>query len=386
MSAKSSSENLLELNDEKENNEEEDISESEDNTYQRKRFKYPDKRFGHEYFDPPYINKKQFGHKKYIYYTEHRSQTESVRSIVKDLPKFNKKLTDSTQSRKSRKIKGAFYKVISYLFGALALVSAIITKVHRPPVTIKNIISSSELISGHVDTMAKFLSTSQKSSLLHFEVDYIGQCLNDSTLMPLTIRILKQKKVPELLYKFISSESTTCESYYSRHFIKLCLYLLHDITAFGHGIQVNRNTVLKVLSNCADSQDVIEPLYSVMISHINNNKTTTVFNGIAKNIYQEMIRESFGPWDYPPAKFYAFWSTYVPLTNDDQNNICKFVDFAILNHGDWSNQFKSMMGLLSKNVKCNGFDQINMQHIYSLQQCQDLLMRFSKQSSDFEQI
>ncbi|KAK8881827.1 hypothetical protein M9Y10_044463 [Tritrichomonas musculus] len=363
--------------------EEEEDSQSDDIEFQRKRFNYPNLIFDNSFYEKTMINKSQFGHKKYIYYTENSRKTESVRNIVRDLPQFNPKLTDGLQPKKMKKRRKYFKNIFYFLIGAIAFISAAIQSYHTPHQNLKKIESGVDTISENVRNLQKLLSTSQYTEyLLIPQLIQIGELLNDSSLVNIVASEIHNQNIAPLLYRTIGSEAGGCESLISQKIIEYSLFFLHDLTAFTNGFIISKDAVTKVFSNCNDIVDIDNALFSLLVAYVHKGKNLTLLNGIAKPIVKTILRDgNFGPWNLGPMKFFAYWTTISNLIPEDKENICRFVDFSSKNQDGWKSEFNAMICLLSKNIQCPSFENIDLYNLYKRDECREIFTQFNKTSS-----
>lgn len=370
--------------------EEEDIDETEeedtqniDDDFQRKRFKYSEKIFDYDFYEKRMVNNSQFGHKKYTYYTEDSRKTESVRSIVRNLQQLNPKLTDGLQSKKMKKRSKRIGNIVKNAFFLIAFISAAIQSYHKPQPNLIKIKSGVDTISESVNNLRKLLSTSQYTEyLLIPQLLQVGELLNDSSLLRIAASEIRKQDIAPLLYRTLGSESSGCESLMSQKIIEYSLYFLHDLTAFSNDFHVNRDALAKVFSNCNDIVDIDNALFSLLIAYVHKTKNLTILNGIAKPIVKTILRDgNFGPWNLGPMRFFAYWTTYAALIPEDKENICKFVDFSVKNKDGWKSEFNAMICLLSKNIQCSSFEDVDLYNLYKRDECRNIFLQFNKTGS-----
>lgn len=368
------------IKEEEDINEEDKDSQSDDINLQRKRFNYSNMIFDTDFYEKNMINKGQYGHKKYSYYTENSRKAESVRNIVLDHPKYNPKLTEDFKSVKIENTGGKFFtfsKIIIFIF---FVIFAAIQFYHKPQSHLMKIRSGVDAISEKVGELRKASSISDYAfGILISQMFQIGGLLNDSSLRNIVASEIRKQGIAPLLYQTIKSHSTSCESGESQIIIQVSLKFLHDLTAFSNGFKADIESLTKVYSNCIDIIEIDDLVFSVLNAYIHKAKNLTLLNGITKPIVKAILRDgNFGPWDLGPMKFFAYWSANGRIPPEDKENICKFVEFSVNNRNSWNRQFTSMLCLLSQNVECKSFENVNLNDLYRRDECKSIFQQHLK--------
>ncbi|OHS99960.1 hypothetical protein TRFO_33471 [Tritrichomonas foetus] len=320
----------------KEEEEEEDNNEPKDEgeRYDRKRFNYPDMYFDNiSYYDKVVINHSQYGHKKYSYYTEHGHKEASVRTIVRNLPRFNRKLDDPAPLKQKGK-KKIFSKFLSISFFIITCVIGYIHQYHTPETVLLKIQSSTEMAQDRVGSLHTYLANPHLSKILIIDTAIkVGQLLNEPSLVNLTFEEMRNNNIIPLIYKTIKSESSTNEEYYSQRTIQYLFSLLHDISISGSQLEYINPTYTKMLirsfPRLFESHVIYQPFFSFFIVLANTPEGRDQIKGTIKPMVNSITNVDFELISqYLAMRFLAYYSIMgSPFEQEDEMSICKYVDY-----------------------------------------------------------
>ena len=349
----------------------------------RNRFSYQNMEFGHDYYemsDFVAVNRQKFGHKKYAHLTQNSGKFGSVREQLRDRPKLHPNLSD-----RKKPANGclSWFKTIAYaLFTIISIGTFLIQKLY-PEGNLKKITSPEELVHDKVSSLASLLGRSDNVLLvLLHSIHDVGQLLNESSLMELTLAEIEKEGVVPKMWKLIGRESSECESPAKQQLLALAIYLLHDIAAVGGDRAIHRNYALKMFRNCIDVEELNHGIFGVFMMATQTPQGLGSLRGIAKPVTTALKREDFGPWDLPAMKFFAMWSQMTHLGKEDEEGICEFLDFAVKHRDSWKKEFNAMVCLVSQNLKCPAFEALDLESLYRRDECREIFAQFPKGGSE----
>ena len=346
----------------------------------RNRFAYQDKKFDHNYYESLSVDRRKFGHKKYTEFTQNTGKMPSLREQLGQHPKWHHNLQDRSKSRGSC---GLWLKRIAYFsMTVIGLISFFIQKLH-PASKLKKIKTPDEIVHEKVSHLGVYLGRSDNVlPILFAALQDVGQILNESSLAERTLAEIQEQDIVPKIWKMIGSESSECESPVKQQLLMLALGLLHDISMAGGECAVHRNYAAKLFRHCTDVEDLNSLVCMLMIMATQTQHGLMSLNGIAKQMTSVLKRDNFGPWDLPPAKFFAVWSQMAQLGKQDEEAVCEFVDYAVKYQESWKKDFNAMMCLLSRNLKCNAFEKVDMEKLYKRDECREIFAHFSEQTKE----
>jgi hypothetical protein len=348
-----------------------------DHKYERKRFRYQDKQFGHTIFPKAGIDRRQFGHKKYSFYTAKSNSTKSARDQVRDMPSLQRFGESSNASRGSR--RSSFRSNFMFLAGIVGAIGMFINRYHTPVSNLRRIMNPHDLVAERVQSLASVL---KKGDLVRplFLRDFgeVGELLNTTEYANLTLDALRHERVLPGVWKFIDSQAESCESPGNELLVRFAFSFLHDVAESGGDVDVSVRTIGKVLSRCFEIGDITKPLWSLLILTARTAVGRASLAGIARPVATAIMREEFGPWTFSPMPFFAVWANWGTLGDADEKSICQFLEFAASHGEKWKREQYAMMCIMGDGIQCPCMDNDQYKALYQKGDCKTVLRQFNE--------
>lgn len=351
----------------------------------RNRFKYQDKKFEHNYVDKLPVNRSQFGHKKYSIYTDGLKKLPTVRDQVRGSQRWHKNLNESREENgpaQGKKGRSGWLSRIWTFVSIISIIGTIIQKMHKPTAdpNMMKLGASQKIVQNRIVELGQYLNKAEFAPSLVFKAyQEVGEILNESSLAEIALQEIKANKITQKIWRLIDDASSKCVAPDKHYLLMVSINFLYHLMAAGGESYVNKNSAGHFIQHCHDIKDLNTAIFVLLMTATEHNDGLASLNGIGKTITNSFIREEFGPWDFPPMKFFGLWSQRAnKLLPDDESAVCKFADFAVKHRDSWSRDFNSMVCLLSQNVKCPAFETFDMETLYIRDECREIFMQFPK--------
>jgi hypothetical protein len=350
---------------------------SPEHKYDRKRFKYQDKQFGHTIFPKVGINRRQFGNKKYSFYTARSNSTKSARDQVRDMPSLQRFGEASTASRRGR--RSCFRSSFMFIAGIVGVIGMFINRYHTPVSNLRRILNPRDLVAERVQSLASVLKKGDLVRPLFLRgFEEVGELLNTTQYANLTLEALRDDRVLRGVWKFIDGQAESCESPGSELLLRFAFSFLHDVAASGGDVEVSVRTIGKVVSRCLESEESTKPLWSLLVLAARTAIGRESLAGIARPVAAAIMREEFGPWTFAPMPFFAVWANWGPLGEADERSVCQFLEFAVVHREKWKREQYAMMCIMADGIKCPCMDTDDYKALYQKGDCKRVLQDFKE--------
>jgi hypothetical protein len=344
--------------------------------YKRSHFKYTTKTFGHSYYAKVSLNQRQFGHKKYSFYTTKSHHDSSTRAQVQSLPREYVNLSSglrppSATAMPTRQILGVFVAIC-------AIIGAAIQSYHTPKSDLQPVASAREIVSGEIHSLTELLRRPYFTRALILKgIETLGEVLAQESAAEGALEAIRNESFVQTLWGFLASESSACEAPASMSVIVLGLNLLRDISLSGEETVVDRRAAARIFGRCYEIQDISATLSQLLIRATRTKAGLESLDGIAKPLVGSAVGDEFGPWALQLWRFLAVWSNLGKLGKDDMKSVCQFFEFAIQNKASWKRDHYATMCLLAEGVNCSCMATPDFQAMHASSGCTDVVNRFA---------
>jgi hypothetical protein len=208
----------------------------------------------------------------------------------------------------------------------------------------------------------------------------VGSLLNQTGAVELTLAAARDAGIVPLIWEFLRTEASSCDSPLSEYLVVYALALLQDMAAAGGEVTVNGGIAGKVFQKCYESEDVIGALFQFLTAATQSPQTAAGLHGVARPIVATLEKEEFGPWVLPPMSFFAIWAHGRRLLDADMKAVCRFVEYAIANEQRWKRQHYALLCLLAEGVKCPCTETELFKRIHANADCQNVMEQFERKA------
>lgn len=204
------------------------------------------------------------------------------------------------------------------------------------------------------DHIEESTSTGVIANFTHF--------MNNVTTRNYAMKLAKNMSLFNLSLDRVDLINVRCKELAFKRYIFYFVSLARELIVHGGSsiFECRMPTLIRTMVECRDPQ-VDKLCMYLMVTAINFEKGGLCFQGSAKSLYELASRYPYGTIDWEVLSIMAIWSDRIDkLAEIDREGMCQQVDRMIKNRAFWSEDVKTHMAWLYKNIKCHEFDKLDI--------------------------
>jgi hypothetical protein len=182
------------------------------------------------------------------------------------------------------------------------------------------------------------------------EIQQLGEALDQEAAVPAAIDAIRNESLVEILWKFLASESSTCDAPGSIIIITVGLNFLKDLTLSGYPIVIHSKAAAKVFGQCYEIQEIATVLSQLLVRATHTRDGLDSLEGIAQPLVGAIVRDDFGPWILAVWRFLAFWANRGNVTRVDTASACRVFYFALVHENYWKRDHSEALCQLAEGI------------------------------------